>query len=97
MVKKWNREYSSFVFIAFVILPIIIVSVINISIIRAIRRQRLRITVHSDAARKPRRKQYLQQYKGTLSCVLVMITLIVTFILFKAQGWDSRLVGGPGA
>ena len=53
--------------------------------------------MHSDAARKPRRKQYLQQYKGTLSCVLVMITLIVTFMLFKAQGWDSRLVGGPGA
>ena len=80
VVKKWNREYSSFVFIAFVIIPITIVSIINISILRAIRRQRLRITLHSDATRKPRRKEYLQQYKGTLSCVLVMIIFIVCWL-----------------
>ena len=78
--NEWNRKYSYFLLIAFAIMPIIMVSIINISILRAIKRQRQKIiTVSSDAARK-RRKQYLQLHKGTLSCVLVMITFVVCWL-----------------
>lgn len=87
VVEEWNRIYSYCLFFVFVIIPIVIVSIINSAIFIAIRRQRRRITVfnfnnnnHLHGKTRKNTKQYLQLSKGTLSCVLVVITFVVCWL-----------------
>ena len=87
VVEEWNRIYSYFLLFIFVIVPIIIVSVINSAIFTAIRRQRRKITVFNFSNNKylhgkttKNAKQYLQLRKGTLSCLLVVVTFVLCWL-----------------
>ena len=85
MVEHWNRTYSYILLCVFVIIPILIVSVINAAIFTAIRKQRRRITAFTCNNykywwKKKHRMQYIQMRKGTLSCVLVVITFVVCWL-----------------
>ncbi|XP_068674697.1 D(1) dopamine receptor-like [Montipora foliosa] len=82
VVEEWNRIYSYFLLFIFVIVPIVIVSLINIAILVSVQKQKQKITVlnSKNDTGKHRRKQYLQIHKGTLSCVLVVITFVFCWI-----------------
>lgn len=85
VVEQWNRTYSYILLCVFVIIPILIVSVINAAIFTVIRKQRRRITAFNCNNykywwKKKHRMQYIQIRKGTLSCVLVVITFVICWL-----------------
>ena len=106
VVEHWNRQYSYFLLFVFVIVPITIVCVINGAIFRAISKQMRKITAlgysnYKYRWKKKHRLHCLQRRKGTLSCILVVLTFVVCwlprafyyfFYLFNRPEWASPLL-----